>query len=464
VLTILALLVLGAVVLLRRPEDWHTVYVHAGRWLLEGRDFYDVQATGFTYPPAMALLASPFALVPPLAARLGYLLVTAPALLTFWWTSWCLAGGAGDPGWPVRWTPAAANRDAAARGPYNRREGGIPDWREHAILAVGMLVGFRFVTDVLEHQQTDILIAALVSAAGALVLRGRWLAAAVCCGLGAGLKATPLLWVFYFLVARRWQAAVVLLAVALGINLMPDLISHPPQDGLWLQRWTDRFLMPLASGPQVGQWYTVPVLNQSLAGTLNRLLTLAWPHTQAAYFGVPPEAPVLDRALIPWVIRAAQGIVLLLGLGAIAWPAIRRRETGSIAIAENRPAVPAHGQPMTDRASLPGTHTRSDVPRAGLECGIVLLMMVLLSPASSKPHFLVVLLPAYCLARLALYGRDRLAAVCLALALLSSLLSNRSLLGAGIGAAFQWAGGITWCALTLLIGCIVASLRAPRPR
>jgi hypothetical protein len=233
---------------------------------------------------------------------------------------------------------------------------------------------------------------------------------------------------------------------------------------LWLQRWIDQFLRPLASGPLVSQWYTAPILNQSLAGTLNRLLTFTWPHTQAAYFGLPPETPALDRALILSVTRVAQGIVLLLGLGAIAWPAIRRRRAGSAAIAGNRAAVPAHGQPMTDRASLPGTDARSDVPRAGLECSIVLLMMVLLSPASSKPHFLVVLLPAYCLARLALYGRDRPAAVCVALALLWSLLSNRSLLGAAIGAPFQWAGGITWCALALLIGCIGASLRAPRPR
>jgi hypothetical protein len=63
-----------------------------------------------------------------------------------------------------------------------------------------------------------------------------------------------------------------------------------------------------------------------------------------------------------------------------------------------------------------------------------------------------------------LYGRDRLAAVCVVLALLWSLLSNRSLLGAAIGEPIQWAGGITWCALALLIGCIGASLRAPRPR
>ncbi len=85
VLATLLLLVLAGVVLFRRPEDWHKVYIPMGRWLLEGRDIYDVQSTGFTYPPAMALMALPFGLVPPLAARAAYILLSSASLITFWW-------------------------------------------------------------------------------------------------------------------------------------------------------------------------------------------------------------------------------------------------------------------------------------------------------------------------------------------------------------------------------------------
>ncbi len=460
-LMILLLLVLGGVVLFRRPEDWHKVYVLGGRWLLEGRDFYHVQTTGFTYPPAAALLALPFALVPPLVARAGYILLSAAGLITFWWTSWWTAGGQRDPGWPVHWRGIAKTGDSPGRRSQSSAESAVTGWREHAVLALGMLVGFRFVTDVLEHQQTDILIAALVAGAGYLVLRGCWLAAAVCCGLGAGLKATPLIWVLYFLVCQRWQAALVLVAVAVGINLLPDSVSHPPHARLWLQRWIEQVLAPLASGQQIGQWYTTPVLNQSLAGTLYRLLVLAWPRAQADYFGAHPQVRALNGAIVQGVIRAARGVLLLLGLGAIVWTRWRR-SNGSTAEPGERGARPAQQLPGRRAAWSPGSQAPGGVPRMGLECSIMLMLMVLLSPASSKPHFLVVLLPAYCLLRMALYGQDRLAGTCLAVALLFSLLSNRSLVGKVIGEPAQWAGGITWCALVLLVGCGSALLRPAR--
>ncbi len=462
VLATLLLLVLAGVVLFRRPEDWHKVYIPMGRWLLEGRDIYDVQSTGFTYPPAMALMALPFGLVPPLAARAAYILLSSASLITFWWASWRTATGQQAPGESVRWRTVTKTREAPNPTWRPSAESAATDLREHAVLALGMLVGLRFVTDVLEDQQTDMLIAALVAGAGYLVLRGRWLTAAVCCGLGAGLKATPLIWVLYFLVCRRWRAVLVLVAVAVGINLLPDFVSHPSQARLWLQRWILLFLVPLASGQLFGQWHTVPVLNQSLAGTLHRLLMLSWPHTRAEYFSALPQARVVNAVLVRWVIQAACGALLLLGLGAIALPRWRRGK-GLTAQSGNHPATSPDGQPKVAAGSPSGSQLPTDVPRVALECSIMLLLMVLLSPASSKPHFLIVLLPAYCLARLALYGRDRLSATCLGVALLSSLLSNRSIMGLAIGEPVQWAGGITWCALSLLLGCVTALLRATRP-
>ncbi len=85
-----------------------------------------------------------------------------------------------------------------------------------------------------------------------------------------------------------------------------------------------------------------------------------------------------------------------------------------------------------------------------------MLMMVLVSPASSKPHFVIVLLPAYCLARLALYGRSRVAGAALVVAAVASLVSHRSLTGATFGNGAQWAGALTWLALVLLFGVLAA--------
>ena len=89
----------------------------------------------------------------------------------------------------------------------------------------------------------------------------------------------------------------------------------------------------------------------------------------------------------------------------------------------------------------------------------MLMLMLLLSPGSSKAHFVTVILPALALARLSLFERDRVAALFLAVAMLASVISNRSLVGERIGTLTQWYGGITWCAAVLLAGCVWAMWR-----
>src|SRR5262249_16383659 len=80
------------------------------------------------------------------------------------------------------------------------------------------------------------------------------------------------------------------------------------------------------------------------------------------------------------------------------------------------------------------------------------------------PHFVVLLLPAYCLARAALLERDGLAGWSLAVALTCSVVSNRILMGETIGLRGQEWGLITWCGLALLIGAAARLLRAVRCR
>jgi hypothetical protein len=78
------------------------VYYLAGKALLEGRDPYAVEgAFGFRYLPAFAhTVARAFALLPPLAAYLGYLLVSELILAADLWLTW-------------RWAPAGLARSVA---------------------------------------------------------------------------------------------------------------------------------------------------------------------------------------------------------------------------------------------------------------------------------------------------------------------------------------------------------------
>jgi hypothetical protein len=103
----------------------------------------------------------------------------------------------------------------------------------------------------------------------------------------------------------------------------------------------------------------------------------------------------------------------------------------------------------------PGRHG----DRLARECAVVL--MLLMSPASSKPHFVTVIMPALVLARDALYGRSRMAIVCLAVSFTCAIGRNRMVVGRRIGLPMLWMGGVTWCALALLLGCLVALWAPP---
>jgi hypothetical protein len=94
--------------------------------------------------------------------------------------------------------------------------------------------------------------------------------------------------------------------------------------------------------------------------------------------------------------------------------------------------------------------------RHALECGMVLLLMVLLSPMSSKAHFGTLVLPGFCLAQSALRSRSPLLRGTLAAAIVLGLLCNKDPLGEKLYTLSLWYGVVTWQALVLLAGCLIA--------
>src|SRR5262249_2383802 len=85
-------------------------------------------------------------------------------------------------------------------------------------------------------------------------------------------KVTPALFVPYFLYKRSWRTAA---ATALGIGLflliVPSMVLGPGFNGQCLSMWWLRILSPYVSGDVV----SVQEVNQSMVGTLTRLLTAA---------------------------------------------------------------------------------------------------------------------------------------------------------------------------------------------
>lgn len=403
--TLLTIVVLGALAtrLWRTSTgDWEQVYVPAAQRLADGADVF---GAGFTYPPINAWVALPFAALPPLPGRLLWFGVTVAALLVVAAGAWRLAGGSRLEG-----TPAAPRR-------------------EHVIFILGLMCGGTYCLDSFTNQQNDLLVAALMILGCLALTRQREGWAGILLGVATGLKCTPLLWAPYLLWRRRWKSALLVPLVAVAINFIPDG-THPPAGGQpRLLEWGTRFLGPMTGRQHnLGAWFSAPDFNHSLAGVWNRVLLWEPPWQREG------AAPALRAD------RTDPGTLRALGLGSMLF------FVGAAVLCSWR---------ARQRAAAPAPS--ADV----LEFSLVLILMLLLSPQSSKPHFCTLLLPGFCLARAGLAWPRRLLLGMVVAAALGARASNRDLMSVAVYHRVTWYGTITLMAALLFAGCCLALLRRP---
>ena len=264
------LLLIVAIPFCRRHEsEWEQVYVRAAAHLWKGEEMYRMQ-DAYLYPPFMALTALPFLALPPLPSRLLWFAVNAMCLIALLRWSWRLAGG-------------------------KRLEGAESvSGSERLAALLGCLCGISYLENCLAHQQTDIVLAAILAAGCLLLVRGRTLPAATAFGVAAACKCTALLWAPYLLWRGRPLAAAWVLFVALGLNVLPNSIGAAPSGRSWIAEYASRFLMPLtASNHYVGTWASDPAYNQSLNGLGHRWCTTNWKWTATDCI-VGPRLPLVD--------------------------------------------------------------------------------------------------------------------------------------------------------------------------
>lgn len=393
------LIVLAVFFCRRQQSEWHDVYLPAAARLSAGQDMYRPQ-DGYLYPPFMAWMTLPFLAVPASLARFAWFVINGVCLIAMLRWGWRLAGG-------------------------NQLEGSHTAKRsEHLAALLGGLCGFFYLQNCLAHQQTDIVIGAALVGGCLLLVREKPLLAATSLGLAAACKCTALLWAPYLLWRGRPLAAMWLLIVALGVNLLPDLTSAMPAGRPWLVEYVVRYLKPLTdSNHYVGSWGSDAVYNQSLAGAGQRWCTTSWTWT-ATDCTIQSEKPLAPPQLLRACVYGLQAMLLL----AVLWNCGRPFRT----IVED----------------VDGRHQ-------ALECGIVLLLMLLLSPMSSKAHFGTLVVPGFCLARKAVLTRNRLLGSVLLAAILLGILCNKDPLGERLYTLSLWYGVVTGQALLLLVGCLI---------
>jgi hypothetical protein len=177
----------------------------------------------------------------------------------------------------------------------------------------------------------------------------------------------------------------------------------------------------------VGSGGSDPAYNQSLSGMGRRWSTTTWTWADTDCT-IDPRPPLLQPQMLRAVVYASQAVLLLV----VLWGC---------------------GRPFRKITEDFGGRLQA------LECGIVLLLMLLLSPMSSKAHFGTLLVPGFCLARAALGSRSRLLGAVLLGAVLLAVLSNKDPLGERLYTLSLWYGVVTWETLLLLVGCLLALRR-----
>lgn len=223
------------------------VYLRAAERLSAGEEIYRPEdRKPFTYPPFLALPPVPLSKLPVWAHRSTWYCLNLLVVCVL----------------------VALVRRHVARFIAGRSR---PFWILLAFLSV------RHVAAAFQNQTNDLFIALAVLLCADWAARRRELGSGAFAGIGAAIKATPLLFAPVMLWQRRWRAAAAVLVATAALTLLPDMIA-PREDGsLWAKAWYDTFLSDMAPGKTAGKvgnaWAATNILNQNLAGTITRLST-----------------------------------------------------------------------------------------------------------------------------------------------------------------------------------------------
>ncbi|MCB9877970.1 MAG: DUF2029 domain-containing protein [Planctomycetes bacterium] len=385
------------------------VYVLGAQRMVAGDEIYRPRgdAKPFTYPPFAALLFVPITWLPSGWLPAVWFAVNFLVLLAM-----------------LRWLHRFATAEVPGRAPPRA----VWFW-----LLTGVFSGHH-VHSVFTNQSHDLLIAGAVAMTAAAWCRGRAVAGAWV-GLGAAMKATPLLFVGLFGQRLRWGAlAIMLLAVAVA-TLAPDLL-FPRADGRsWVVAWYEVNLRALQVGGTAdgGAWGAHSVLNQSLSGAMHRWFRPLEAGGQPFTHGENGTVMVAELS-----VGAVKAITL-------AWFAV----VLAALFATGRCAARA-------LRGLDGDVLRETMRRVALgEVGAFACGMVLLSPQSSKSHFCVWLFPvAFVVEQLLRRGRRDVVLLALFVPAFALGVVSKELVGRANGELLLAWGNVTWSTVLLLLATL----------
>jgi hypothetical protein len=294
-------LVVAAAAYYRRfisPEDaGMLLYPQAAQCLLDNQ-ILQTCAGPFTYPPAFAFVMIPFAPMP-MGMRLvvWYVITVAAAVGTYRLSERIAAR--------LFTTPFSYSELAWAR-------------------TIGIILSIKFVLAVLENQAYDALSLIFILLGLAGLADRRDLAGGAALGFAAAIKATPLIFLPYLLVKKRFAAAAAFTVALLLFSYAPDMFFTPTgaSEG-YFRAWLHQVAGASIYDPEAAKfafWSGANALNHSLRGAVSLQInevTHAGLHKLVLY-GLDLAFIALAAALI--MLRKAErdmiaidGSILLIG-------------------------------------------------------------------------------------------------------------------------------------------------------
>ncbi len=229
-------------------------------------------------------------------------------------------------------------------------------------LGLALLLSYQGVLAVFQTQQFDLLVFSMIIAGLLFLQKNRSLPAGIFLGLAAAVKVVPAFFLVVLLFVRKFRAAAAMAVVGLLSLILTDVFFLAPQEGYYLSDWLAKIVNPhpslIAVAEQPFTGFLAPgggdnPLNQSFMALFYRLFAV---HSQS----------YLNLVHLP------SGIQSLLKLSLVVL----------FLFVFYRGPVRNY---LSDEASL------------GLLASHALVLMLLISPMSSKPHFVSLLLPLSCL-------------------------------------------------------------------
>ncbi len=374
--SLIVILAFAGLFVTRKLVDF-PIYHLAGQSLLHGRtDLYAPEYSGgalmdYRYPPFFLIALTPLWLLPyKAAAYVWYILCLLEICVCVW---------------------AVQKTLARARHINERAAKQLKIVWMISLLAVG-----QYYIMILHYGNAHLLAICLLFGAFYFALRGKRTLSALLMALSITIKLTPLLALPYFAVKKQWTLLMLTALFLVILNLAPGLYFGFGKNAQLLDMWYAQ----VVAGEQYQEYHEIngPV-NLSLKGQLRRYLTQV--DYSQRYGGDSRYSAInfasLSAQQVNRLWKSLVAALYLSCLGAIWWTT---RRDARILESKNE-----------DDATSYRTFGVAGW-RAMLEIGVMICLMLITSPTTSKIYFIALLWPVAGLANFALTSRSLTAKAC----------------------------------------------------